>query len=181
MKSSKSFIFPALFTLVMLASSAQAQEYRSRYTTDSQERKQEGVLSGYREVYGPAPGIGQPVSAPGPHVRIVGWDPVVPLTQFMNGIQEGVTDQLTILRLFSAPNAIIRSFDDKEVWFYYYLWSYDYEQDPNATLIYMDHPGQRVVHNKKPVSMKITFNDKDIVESYQIRLLKIKHDEFNSM
>lgn len=120
------------------------------------------------------------VANPNPHEDIVGWDPAVPLRRFINTIQEGVTDQQKILQLLSAPNVMWRSpRTGKETWVYSWMWSYSDEQDPNKTVIYMNHPGKRVKSNKHPVSMILTFNDKDIVESYTIRLLKIKKDQFD--
>ena len=111
-------------------------------------------------------------------VQIIGWDPRVPLQRILDSIREGVTDQLTILRLFSAPNIISRSDHEKETWIYHWKWSYNNTKSLGTTLISMDHPGLRLKSNKRPVSMVVTFNDKNIVESYAVRLLKVKKDSF---
>jgi hypothetical protein len=160
---------------------ARSQEVSNKYVKDTEERTTLGGTNGgsYKEASGPVL-EGQALSYGDPHVKIIGWDPVVPIKRFVSAIQEGVTDQLTVLKLFSAPNIIARSpWQEKEMWVYHWLWSYENEQDPNLTAIDMTRPGQKVVHNKTPVSMIITFNDKDVVDSYVIRLLKIKKDAFD--
>lgn len=113
-----------------------------------------------------------------PHVSIIGWDGRVPLKYFLSAIQEGVTDQLTILKLFSAPNIITRTPQEKENWIYHWVWSYNNTKNPETTLILMDHQGLRLKNNKKPVSLSLVFNDKNVVESYSLKLLKVRHDAF---
>ncbi len=122
----------------------------------------------------------KPVEVPfeDPHLSIVGWDGRVPLKYLLSAIQEGVTDQLTILRLFSAPNIITRSDQEKETWVYHWIWSYNNTKNPDTTLILMDHQGLRLKNNKKPVSLSLVFNDKNVVESYSLKLLKVRHDAF---
>jgi hypothetical protein len=113
-----------------------------------------------------------------PRVQIIGWDTRVPLKYLLASIQEGVTDQSALLKLFSAPNIITRSDQEKEVWIYHWLWSYNNTKDPETTYILMNDQGLKLKHNKRPVSLSIVFNDKNIVESYSLKLLKVKHDRF---
>ncbi|MFO1518050.1 MAG: hypothetical protein U1F57_00065 [bacterium] len=158
---------------------AQEYEYKNRYVEDTKNRKAVGVLSGYKEyevpMYSDAP-----VASNDPHVKVLGWDPNVPLPRFINTLKEGETDQLTVLKLFSAPNIITRNVrDNKETWVYQWLWSYADPEDPNNTTIMMDKVGNRLKRNRTPVSMVITFNDNDVVDSYSIKLIKYKRDAFN--
>jgi hypothetical protein len=177
---------PILFLLGVLAfnlswsSPTRSQEAANKYVKDTEERTTLGGTAGqgYKEISSPVLET-QALSYGDPHVKIIGWEAVVPLSRFISAIQEGVTDQLTVLKLFSAPNIIGRSPKEKEVWVYHWLWSYENEGDPNLTTITMDHPGKKVLRNKTPVSMIVTFNDQNIVESYIIRLLRVKKDVFN--
>jgi len=181
MKTPILFLAGLLALNLSWASSVYSQEVTNKYVKDTEERTTQGGNhgEGYHEVYGPVL-EGQALSWGDPHVKIIGWDPVVPIKRFVSAIQEGVTDQLTVLKLFSAPNIIARNpFQDKEMWVYHWVWSYENEADPNLTTITMNHPGEKVMHNEKPVSMIITFNDKDLVDSYVIRLLKVRKDIFN--
>ncbi|MBF0492400.1 MAG: hypothetical protein HQM15_06435 [Deltaproteobacteria bacterium] len=112
-------------------------------------------------------------------VQIIGVESTVPQRRILDNLKEGVTDQLTVLKLFSAPNIITRSPQDKETWVYNWIWSYQNEENPSQTTILMDQQGKRIRRNKKPVSLVITFNDKDIIESYAIKLIKAKKDTFS--
>jgi hypothetical protein len=168
MKTKTFAILAVLATVIILNNRAQTQD---RYIPDAQEKGKKEVASN--------PVITEhEISSADSHVKIIGWDSNVPAKRIINAIQEGVTNQITILKLFSGPNIIARSPQDKETWVYYYLWSYKDDKDPNTTIIQMDHPGIRVKHNKTPVSLVITFNDKDIVESYSLRLLKVNKERF---
>ena len=114
-------------------------------------------------------------------VQVIGFDSTVPERRILENLKEGVTDQLTVLKLLSAPNVITRSPQDKETWVYHWIWSYQNEENPNQTQILMDHQGKRVRRNKKPVSLIITFNKKDIIDSYSLKLIKSKKDTFSEL
>ncbi len=175
----KILTFTAFLSFIFVSQVYAQPEYESRYATDRQERAYYNNPTRYIESID-AVHSDAAISAPNPHVSVIGWDPYVPLRRFVNSIQEGITDQQALLKLLSAPNIMWRSYHTgKEMWIYQWMWSYADEQDPNKTVIYMNHPGKRVKKNKTPVSMIVTFNDKDIVESYSIRLLKIKKDAFD--
>lgn len=175
----KAFLFSALLILT-LGSIVHADPIsENQYATDRQDRNYYNDPTRYIEYVEPANSDAN-VAAPNPHVSVIGWDPYVPLKRFINSIQEGITDQQGMLKLFSAPNIMWRSYKtNKETWVYHWIWSYQDEQDPNKTIIKMNKPGKRVKRNATPVSMIVTFNDKDIVESYNIRLLKVNKDAFD--
>ncbi len=175
----KILLFSAFVSLFFISNSWAQNDYESRYATDRQDHNYYNDPTRYIEYKSPALSDAA-ITNPNPHQTVIGWDPAVPVRRFVNSIQEGITDQQRILQLLSAPNIMWRSWrTGKETWIYHWMWSYADEQDPNKTVIYMNHPGKRVKQNKSPVSMIVTFNDKDIVESYAIRLLKIKKDEFD--
>lgn len=181
----KKILFSALSLLVggLIATPALSDIPQNQYAQDRQDKATRNYYDSgiaYKEFGHPVYSDGS-IPADDPHVKLLSWNPVVPLRRIVNTIQEGVTDQLTMLRLFSAPNIMTRSYaTNKEVWVYYSLWSYVNQQDNNETLIIMDKAGRRLYKNKKPVVMVVTFNDKDIVENYNIRLLRVKNDQFNS-
>ncbi|MBL7685454.1 MAG: hypothetical protein JNK65_05405 [Deltaproteobacteria bacterium] len=166
------------FTLIASVSGAQEYEHRNRYARDNEERLGLGVARGYKEFVEPVQSDAA-VSEKDPHQKVIGWNSQVPSKRFINAIKEGETDQLAILKLFSSPNIMGRDpRTNKETWTYHYLWSYKDEQDPNNTIIMMNRPGQRLKKNRAPVSMVITFDDKDVVDSYTVKLLKVKRDAF---
>lgn len=164
------FILPCLF----FSATALSEVKQSRYNRKPAPAQTEKNLKEEPA----SEGIAESSPAQDAHVKIIGWDSVVPLKHILNSIQEGTTTQIAVLKLFSSPNIITRSFEEKEEWIYHWTWSYEHENDPSKTLIYMDHPGQRLKKNKKPVSLSIVFDDKNIVESYRIHFLKVKKDEF---
>lgn len=175
----KTLLFSAVFTL-FLTSFAQAQTgYESPYATDRNDKNYYNDPTRYILSTVPVHSDAA-VANPNNHVNVIGWDAHVPLRRFINAIQEGVTNQHAILKLLSAPNIMWRSPQTgKETWIYFWMWSYSDEEDVNKTMIQMDKPGYRVKKNKKPVSLVVVFNDKELVESYNFRLLKIKHDTFD--
>ncbi len=181
----KKILFSALSLLVvgLTASPAFSDFPQNQYAQDRQMKATNNAYDdgiAYKE-FGRPVYSDQSIPADDPHVKLLSWNPVVPLKRIINTIQEGVTDQLTMLRLFSAPNIMTRSYaTNKEVWVYYSLWSYVNQQDNNETLILMDRAGRRLYKNKSPVVMVVTFNDRDVVENYNIRLLRVKNDKFNS-
>lgn len=178
----KSFFAVGFSLLCLNFSVLQAREYNNpheRKTGDSLTPKSQVNSEHYREMVRPTHESkdlqeGEKDS----HVKIKGWYPDVPVARILNALQEGATSQLEVLKLFSAPNVITRSPDEKELWVYYWTASYYDEQDLSKTVISMDYPGKRVKKNKKPVVFKITFNDQNVVESYNIDLWKIKRDAF---
>lgn len=175
----KTILFSALLSLFSLSYAHAQTGYESPYATERNERNYYNDPTRYIETTVPAQSEAD-VASPNPHVSVIGWDAHVPLKRFINAIQEGVTDQHAILKLFSAPNIMWRSPQTgKETWIYYWMWSYDNPEDVNKTMVYMDKPGYRVRKNKKPVSMMVIFNDRDVVENYSVRLLKVKHDTFD--
>ncbi len=175
----KTLLISAAFSL-FLTSFAQAQMgYESPYATDRNDKNYYNDPTRYLESTVPVHSDAD-VANPNPHVNVIGWDAHVPLRRFLNAIQEGVTNQHAVLKMFSAPNIMWRSPQTgKETWIYYWMWSYTDEEDVNKTMIQMDKPGYRVKKNKKPVSLVFVFNDQETVESYNIRLLKIKNDTFD--
>lgn len=176
----KIFLFSALLSLTFIsAGHAEGPINENQYATNREDRNYYNDPTRYIEYISPAQSDAA-VANPNPHLSVIGWDPAVPVRRFINSIQEGVTDQQRILQLLSAPNIMWRSpRTGKETWVYHWMWSYQDEEDANKTVIYMNRPGKRVKKNKNPVSMTLTFNDKEVVESYAIRLLKIKKDQFD--
>ncbi len=170
-----------LLSLLLLSVSgvSLAHAYESRYVRDRDDRSNapHGIPLGYHEV---VTGLeSQPYSQNDSHIHVIGWKSRVPLKTIVGFMQEGVTDQLSVLKHFSAPNVITRSPQDKETWVYHWLWSYENEYDPERAMIKMDHPAKRMRKNKAPVSMVITFNKDDVVESYSVKMLKVKKDAFD--
>ncbi len=173
MKTKNIFCLSVVFFSLILVGSVHAQVYQNKYLIDRDNRNNAewGVPSGYREVSEHSTQAAL-TGQSDPHVKVIGWDPKVPSKRVIQEIQEGVTDQIAILKLFSAPNIITRSPEDKETWVYHWLWSYKDEYSPNGPTLLMDRAGKRVRRNRHPVSMELTFNNKDIVESYSIKLIK---------
>jgi len=179
MKTKTYLAFMAVVGTLLLSGSAFSQDYKNRYVKDTENKRIDEIDYGYRQIVTPAYDDGT-VAPNDPHVKVIGWDPAVPLSRFINNIKEGETDQLTVLRLLSAPNIIWRDpVSDEEKWVYHWIWSYENEWDPNHTIIYMNHSGKRLIHNQHPVSMVITFNRSDVVDHYSVRLLKVHHDTFD--
>jgi len=179
MKTKTYLIFAAVVLGLVFSSVAHSQTYKSKYVQDNEERSLEGIHTGFRQIETEALPTGT-MSPNDPHVKIIGWDPAVPLPRFINNIKEGETNQLAVLRMLSAPNIMWRDpVTEREKWVYHWIWSYANEYDPNETIIYMNHSGKKLKNNKKPVVMVINFNEKDIVEGYQIRLLKVRRDAFD--
>ncbi len=172
------FLFSFFILSFGSVSILQAQENQNRYVQDNTTRARLNSGKNIVEIVTPAYPEKE-VSQEDPHVKIVKWDPNVPLPRILDSIKEGASTQMDILKLFSAPNVMLRTAEDKETWVYRWMWSYKNEEDPNATLIQMAHAGKKVRHNSRPVSMIVTFNDKRIVESYVVRLIKTKKDLFD--
>src|SRR3972149_10666346 len=114
MKTKSLLAFTAVVGILFLSTSAYSQTYKSRYTQDNEDRKMDEIASGYRQRVTEVHPTGT-ISPNEPHVQVIGWDPAVPLPRFVNTIKEGETNQLTVLRLLSAPNVIWRDpITDKE-------------------------------------------------------------------
>ncbi len=175
----KIFLFSAILSLAFVAQAQAQLGYQSPYATDRDDRNYYNNPTRYIQHIDPVHSDAK-IEDPNSHVSVIGWDAHVPLRRFINTIKEGVTDQQALLKLLSAPNIMWRSPQTgKETWVYHWMWTYEDEQDLNKTMIYMDKPGYRVKRNTKPVSLIFTFNDKEVVESYSFRLLKMKNDTFD--
>lgn len=170
----------ALTGLLALSTTLSANTYENKYL------KERGYYSGdrnraynhyYRENINPA-FEGQEVDPHDPKIKVLSWDSTIPLSRLLTHLREGKTDQNMVLRLFSGPNIITRSLQDKEVWVYHWLWSYQNPEDANWTKIEMSKPGKRVRRNSRPVSLVLTFNKQDVLESYSVKFLKVKRDMF---
>lgn len=175
----KILLFSAILSLAFVSQAKAQLGYESPYAMDRADRSYYNNPIRYVETIENAQSDAN-IADPNPHVSVIGWDAHVPLKRFVNAIKEGTTDVHAMLKLFSAPNVMWRSPQTGKVtWAYGWMWSYGDEEDLNKTMVYMDKPGYRVKKNKKPVVMVVVFNEKNIVESYSIRLLKIKNDTFD--
>jgi hypothetical protein len=114
-----------------------------------------------------------------PKVNIIAWDSARKVSTILGAIQECVTTQWDILKLFSGPNTIGLHYpDEKEMWGYRWMWSYKLKNPIEDTIIYMDHPGKRLMKGKNPVNLLITFNKDDVVERVELNLIKKKNNQY---
>ncbi len=170
----KTILALSVFTLLMSTSSVKADDVlgNNKYVNNE-------LNKNYLEEVTPV--YDNPSQYKNYKVQAIGYESTVPQNRILDNLKEGVTDQIEVLKLLSAPNVITRSPQDKETWIYNWMWSYQNEENPDQTLFLMDRPGKRVRRNKKPVSLTITFNKKDIIESYNIKLIKSKKDTFSTL
>ena len=81
--------------------------------------------------------------------------------------------------MLSGPNAIGLHYpDEREMWSYLWIWSYKLANPVEDTVIYMDHPGKKVLKGKDPVELHITFNEQDVVERVVLALIKKKNSQY---
>lgn len=107
------------------------------------------------------------------HLQLISWNPTQPAKKFLNKIKIGETTQLEILKLFSGPNIIQRQYpEDREMWVYHWLWSYDLKYPIEETLIKMSNPGRRILRGRNPVELEVMFGKNDIVEDFKVKLIK---------
>ena len=107
------------------------------------------------------------------HLQLISWNPNKTEKKFLNKIKVGETTQLEILKLFSGPNIIQRQYpEDREMWVYYWLWSYDLKYPAEETMIKMSNPGRRILRGRNPVELEVMFGKNDVVEDFKLKLIK---------
>jgi hypothetical protein len=128
-----------------------------------------------KKIEEPAP---QPACVPsqeGRTVKLMSWEPKQKIAKFLGVLKECETTQWDVLKLLSGPNAIGLHYpDEKEMWSYLWMWSYDLKNPIEDTIILMDQSGKRMKKGKNPVELYLVFNKQDVLERAYMILVKKK-------
>jgi hypothetical protein len=130
-----------------------------------------------KKVKEPVPAAPTCVPNPEGHtVKLMSWEPKQKIAKFLGVLKECETTQWDVLKLLSGPNAIGLHYpDEKEMWSYLWMWSYDLKNPIEDTVIMMDQPGKRMKKAKNPVELYLVFNKQDVLERAYMILVKKKN------